>query len=108
LYPTGKTSTLTDSLCVDLCIQEGTKAREEGQEALFQAERLRQETENEKADIESRIIVLHEKEKQLAQVFKASFCADISDSAVPRTTQIDTKGCSGAVGRDGDFVKSSL
>ncbi|XP_031567504.1 fas-binding factor 1 homolog [Actinia tenebrosa] len=46
---------------------ENTRAREEGEEALARAEMLRRETENERAELENRFILIQEKEKQLAQ-----------------------------------------
>ncbi|XP_048575704.1 fas-binding factor 1 homolog isoform X2 [Nematostella vectensis] len=50
----------------ELCA-EATRVREEGEEALVLAERLRAENGNEQAELDNQLVILQEKERQLAE-----------------------------------------
>ena len=48
--------------------QDAAHAREEGEQALKLAEQIRGDAEMNRADVDTKLALLHEKEKQLAQV----------------------------------------
>ena len=52
-----------------LCSQDAGRVRDEGEQALELAERVRVNAETQRAEAEGMFLVAQEKERQLAQVF---------------------------------------